>query len=172
MALNAAFSASQNPLSPNIIVLTDTSSGVDASVTQRRVYCLNAAGEWVVESGTTTDFEAWAYAESTVSLNLLTEATALSVRVDWLDVSDAVLYTVSETFCFAEYLKQFSYYLAQMIAVTPPIIGSTNYETNLGKLWTSITGAINAIEVNNDIACSQNNLDRGTYMKVNQQKFF
>lgn len=167
-----SFTAGQNPLSPNIITLTDTSTGSDSDVTVRRVYFINAAGEYVVESGTTTDYEVWPYADASISLDLLTEATALSIRVDWLDISGTVLYTVSETYCFAEYLKQFAYYLAQLIAMTPPIVGATNYETNLGKLWTSIWGAINAIEVQNDIACSQNNLDRGTYLKLHQNLFY
>ena len=168
--LSPAFTAGQNPNSPSIIVLTDTSSGSDVLVVSRKVYLTDSSGNPVVPAGTTTTYIVWPIADSSISINCLTSDMALSIRVDWLSVSDTALYTLTQQFCFPAFNQQFAYSLCQ--GLVPPITLNTNYSANLAALWTSIKGAISAIVENNDIISSQNCLNQGTYLRNNKNFFY
>ena len=170
MALSPSFTAGQNPNSPSTIVLTDTSTGTDVAVVGRRVYITDSAGNAVVPSGTTTSYVVWAIADTEISINCLTQDMALSIKVDWLDVSNTILYTLTQQFCFPAFNQQFAYSLCQ--GLVPPITLNTNYSSNLAALWTSIKGAINAVVENNDIQNSQNCLNQATYLQNNKNLFF
>ena len=172
MALSVSFTAGQTPSSPNLVGLVDTTTGTDAAVVSRRIYITDAGGNAVVPSGTTTAYIEWGNfpATTTISLNILTEDMALNIRVDWINISNAVLYSDENTFCFDEYLKQFAYELVQ--GLVPPVTLDTNYAENLAKLWVAIKGAENSVTFANDIQASQNCLNQGTYLKTYQQLFF
>lgn len=170
MPLSPAFTSGQNPNSPSVIVISDTSGGSDVLVTSRRVYLTDSVGNPVVPSGTTTAYVAWPIADSSVSIDCLTYDMALSIRVDWLNVSNVALYTLTQQFCFAAFNQQFAYSLCQ--GLVPPITLNTNYSANLAALWTSIKGSINAVVENNDIASSQNCLNQGTYLRNNKNLFY
>jgi hypothetical protein len=170
MSFSPSFQVGQNPLYPSTIVAVDTSSGSDVLITSRRIYVQNSLGNYLVPNGTTTDYTVWNIGDSEISLDILTEDTACEIRVDWLASDNSVLYTSSDTFCFADYNKQFAYSLCQ--GLTPPITLDTNYSNNLAALWTSIKGAENAVTGNNDIAASQNILNQGTYLRLNANLFF
>ena len=47
------FSVSQTLGEESIVTITDTSTGADAAITQRRVYLITSQGEYLVESGNT-----------------------------------------------------------------------------------------------------------------------
>jgi hypothetical protein len=81
MAISPNFTASQNSGTPNIITLTDTSTGSDGTIAKRRVYLLQSDGTYLVPAGTTTDYIDWIIIDSNISLNDLTQATALSITV-------------------------------------------------------------------------------------------
>lgn len=172
MAISPAFSVAQNVLYPNIIIATDDSTGSDGAISKRRIYCQDSEGNYLVPSGITTDYSEWAYADASISLNILTEDKALSVRTDWLNSSNVVLYTLTQQFCFPLYNQQFLYELVQLQGLTPSIPQDTNYDANLAILWTSVRGAINAVEIGSDIAASQASLNRGTYLRLNQNLYF
>ncbi|MEN6463266.1 MAG: hypothetical protein ABFC94_18090 [Syntrophomonas sp.] len=172
MALSPNFTCAQNVLYPNIIIAADTSTGSDGAISQRRIYCQDREGNYLVPSGTTTTYTQWAYVDSSISLNILTQDMALSIRVDWLNSSNVVLYTLTQQFCFPLYNQQFLYELVQLQGLTPSIPQDTNYDANLAILWTSVRGAINAVEVGDDISASQASLDRGTFLRLNQNLYF
>lgn len=171
MSLTAAFSASQTPLAPNIITLTDTSSGADGSLTSRRVYIQDASGNYIVPLGTTTNYVVWPIANVSISINCLTTDLAANVLVQWLTGS-TVTYSSNSNYCFAEYNKQFFYYLIQQQGLIPGIRQDANYDSNSALLWTSIRGAISAVETGNDIAASTNCLNIANNLRLNQSKFF
>jgi hypothetical protein len=50
------FTATQYISVPNLIVITDTSTGTDAAITSRRVYMRKSDGTYLVEEGTTTNY--------------------------------------------------------------------------------------------------------------------
>lgn len=173
MAYSAAtFTIAQSALAPNLVVATDTHTGTDAAVTQRRIYVANAFGEYLVPSGTTTDYTAWALVDTSISLNILSSDTATSITVQWLNVSNVVLYTTTEEFCLAEYGKQFFFYLFQQQSLMPGIVQDANYYNNLCQFWANVRGAITAVETGDDIASSQNALNRETLMQNNQTSYF
>lgn len=172
MPLTPNFSVSQTGLSPSVVTLTDDSTGGDVSVTQRRVYFQTSTGDYLVQSGTTTQYEPWSYADSSASFDILSTDQSLSITVQWLDVTDVVLYTLTQVFCFPQYNKNFFYFLIQNQALTPSILQDATYFSNIATYWMNIIGAINAIEIGADIAASQNCLNRATFMMQNQQDFF
>ena len=172
MSFTPSFACAQSPTSFNIVVVSDTSTGTDSNITQRRVYVENAFGSYLVPSGTTTDYTQWPISTSTINLNILTQSTACTITVEWLDSGDNVLYTSTSTFCFRYYLNAFGYYLSQLIAANPDILKDTNFFTNYATFWSLLKGAINAIEFAGDVANSQEQLNMATQMQNQENLFF
>ncbi len=172
MPLSPAFSASQSGLTPNIVTLTDESSGSDSNVSSRRVYFQRSNGTYVVSASTSTSYMSWSYADSSESFDILTEDLALAITVQWLDNTNTILYELTQLYCFPQYNKNFFYYLFQQQALSPIVVQDTSYYLNLATYWANIIGAIEAIEIGADIANSQNCLNRATYMMNNEAKYF
>lgn len=172
MAIVPAFTISQSALTPASVTANDTSTGSDAAISQRRIFFQTASGTYLVVSGTTTDYEAWSYADSSETFQVLEEDSAVSVTVQWLNSSNVILYTLTQVFCLSQFNKQFFYYLVQQQALTPSILQDSNYAANMAVYWTNITGAIQAIEIGADVSASQNCLNRATNMMNEQAKYF
>jgi len=172
MALTPAFTISQSPLTPSLVTATDTSTGSDVAVTQRRIYFQTTAGTYLVETGTTTDYEAWALIDTSDTWDILLTDYALSITVQWLNVSNTVLYTLSQVFCLEEYNKQFLVYLGQLLALSPSVIQDVNYSNNLATFWSYVQYASSEVTIAGDIANSQNLLDKASFMRANETKFF
>lgn len=172
MSFTPSFTIGQNPLTPSIVVATDTSVGSDILITVRRIFIQDAAGNYLVPSGTTTNYVVWPLVNTAISLNILTQNTAISATTQWLDVSGSVLYTDSESASLNNYGKQFLYQLVCQNADTPTIPADTNYDFNTAVLWTCVLGGTNAIFVNNDVSASQNASNRATYLQLNQSLFY
>jgi hypothetical protein len=172
MSFTQNFSVAQTALNPSLVIANDISTGVDAAIAQRRIYFKNSQGEYVVPVGTTTDYVEWVLVNNPINVDLLTKDQALEVRVDWLSAGGTVLYTLTQKYCFSQYNKQFLYYLIQLQSLTFNVIQDTNYWGNVALLWTNIIGAINAVEIADDIYSSQVCLDRATFLASNQEKFF
>lgn len=172
MSLNPNFTIGQNPLQPNIVVANDTSTGSDVAITQRRIFVQDTQNNYLVPAGTTTQYTQWAIGSGTISLNILTKDIAASITVQWLDINNTVLYTLTYQFCFPLFTKQFLYYLVQLQGLTPTIPIDTNYNANIAILWSNILGAMNAVTINSDIFASQAALNRAYTMIVNQSKYF
>lgn len=172
MPLTTAFTISQSALNPALITATNTATGTDVAVTQLRILFQTAQGTYLVESGVTTDYNAWVLANASQSFDVLTTDKALSITVQWLSVANAVLYTLTQVYCLPQYNKNFYYELIQAQATTPGILQDANYFSNLSIYWMNITGAIQAIEIGADVAASQNCLDRATEMMQNQSNYF
>lgn len=162
MAFSANFTAAQSPLTPAVVVLADTSTGSDVLIISRRIYITDFEGNPVVPNGTSTDYIDWPLAQSSINLTILQRDMALTITVKWLDVSNNPLYTLTQVFCFSIYTKQFLYMLVegQSGLINPVITSDTNYDFNLGILWTAINGAMNAIELAADVQASQSCLNR------------
>jgi hypothetical protein len=172
MPFSPSFTVSQNPTNPGYIVLTDTSTDTDASIVSRRITIKDSEGNYIVTSGTTTNYMVWGLGTNPISLNVLTQDTAANVKVEWLYAGNVVQYTTNANYCFTQYNKQFLYYLIQLQSLNYNIIQDTNYWGNVGIFWTNITGAINSVEIGNDIVAAQVCLNRATNMAANQSKYF
>ena len=172
MPLSPAFTVSQGAATPANVTFEDTSTGSDAAVTQRRIYITDNDGEVIVPSGTSTDYIAWALGTNPIEVqDLLSNDLAVHIIIQWLDVSNAVLYDDENDFCLREFNIQNFIYLIQNQALTPGIVQDTNYFSNLSQYWINIVGANTMVEDANDLSASQNCLNRATAM-LNDQTFY
>jgi len=167
-----SISVSQSALTPNELTITDDSTGSDAAISVRRVYIQTAQGTYLVETGTTTDYEVWLYADSSITLDVLTEDQCVNIIVQWLNSSNVVLYSYENQYALSEYNKQFLVYLVAAQGLTPGIVQDANYSGNIAIFWTNIIAGINQVEFAADIAGGQNCFNRATYMRINQNDFF
>ena len=175
MALTANFSTSQTPGSPGDIIFTDTSTGSDGSVTQRRIYIQSAAGTFLVESGTTTDYEVWGDFPSTTTITLsdvISKDYGCRVVVQWLNVGGTVLYDKTQYIGFTAYNEDFDYELTQTVAGNPLLISDNNFWGNKSTLRGYIDSGNNAITRNSDTAAAQQCYELATNMRTNSQYFF
>ena len=172
MPLTPHILVEQSAIAPQNVILVDDSTGSDGAITQRRVYVQTSTGTYLVQSGTTTDYTTWAYANATVTLNILTEDTAVYIVVQWLNVANEVLYTFNDYYCLEEYNKQFAVYLGQQQSVSPGILQDTNYATNMAVFWMYIVYAEAMVTIAADISNSQNLLNKATFMRQNETDFF
>lgn len=171
MSLTASFSVAQVAGLAGSMLLTDTSSGSDGSITSRRVYIQTSQGDYLVTDGVTTQYNLWSYAASTIALAVLDKDYAVSIRVDWM-AGDSVLYSVTEICVFTQYNKSFFYTLTQNQTASPNIVNDTTYYNNKAILWAEIIGAENAISYASDMYSAQGCLDRATNMRLNESLYF
>lgn len=173
MPLTPSFSVSQSAATPANVTFTDDSSGSDVLVTQRRIYVTDSNGDAVVPSGTSTSYIQWALATNPIEVeDLLTEDLAVSVTVQWLNVSNVVLYDLTQVFCLREFNIQNFIYLVQQQALSPGVVQDTNYFSNLCQYWINIEGANTMVVEAEDLAGSQSCLNRAIQMLNNETFYF
>lgn len=172
MALTPSIAVSQSALTPSIITVLDNSTGTDAAITQRRIYVQTAIGTYLVESGTTTDYTQWSILDSSIELDILQQDECVNITVQWLSISNSVLYTYVNQYALSEYNKQFLVYLVSAQGLTPGIVQDANYSGNMAIFWTNIVAGINQVEFAADIQGGQNCFSRATEMRLNQSLYF
>lgn len=172
MALTVSISVSQNNGLPNVINLTDTSTGSDPGITERRVYLYTSANTTLVPSGTTTAYVVWPIADSTIALDVLPRDMSLMIIVQWL-TGATVTYTYTNYYQFPAYTKQFLYNLTVTQQLTnPDITKDTQYLFSKFQLYTYVKDAANAIEEGPDISKAQLAFDLAYQMMTNSNFFF
>ena len=172
MSFAASIAVSQNILSPMALTILDDSTGTDAAIVTRHVFLETAMGTFLVPSGITTDYNNWPEPDATISLAVLDQDYALNIRVNWLDINGATLYTFQQVYAFTLYSQQFFYYLTQQQAAGNANLQDTNYFTNKSKLFLFITSANNAVQYASDIYAGQECLDSAAFMIENQNLYF
>ena len=172
MAFTPSFTASQTIGNPSIIILTDTSTGSDAAITQRRVYLQKDDGTYLVPVGVTDNFIVWPYADSTISLNVLSVDMALNIKVEWNDEFGDVINQTTNLELFTLYSEQFLYNLTQSQSSQPNVTADSDYYANKMALRVEIDSATNAIVYGSDIQNAQSCLNRAAYLIANSNLFF
>ena len=172
MAFVPSISVSQLAATPNIVSVTDDSTGSDIAIVSRVIYVQTASGSYLVPSGTTTDFTAWALVLTTIPLDILTQDECVNIITNWLDINGTTLYTYENQYPLAEYNKQFLAYLVAAQGLTPGIVQDSNYSGNIAIFWTNIIAGINSVTDGDSIAAAQNCFNRATFMRLNQSDFF
>ena len=169
--MSASILVSQSASTPSSLTVTDNSTGLSGTITQRRVYVSNAYGEFLTGNGV-VNYTEWALAEASIVLDILTEDIGALIKVEWLNVSNVVVDEVENTYPLAEYNQQFLYYLLGLQGLTPGVYQDSNYSGNIAIFWTNIIAGINAVEYGNDIAACQNCFNRATQMRLEQNFYF
>jgi hypothetical protein len=137
--------------------LTDTSTGSDGAIASRRIYNQTSIGTYIVPTGTITDYIPFPLSDgSSISVTeMLTVDYALSITVQWLDASNNVLYTLTQSFCFVGNDEQFMYGIVQGVSANNSILQNRNFILNCFRLAMFTTYAQKAVETGNDIYSSQ-----------------
>lgn len=169
--MSPAFTVSQSAITPQNFTVTDTSSGSLGTITQRRIYVQDAYGNYLTGNGT-VNYDEWILANSTITLDVLTEDLAVDILVEWLNVSDVIVNSLDNTYPLSEFNKQFFYYLIQNLGLKPETYQDTNYSGNLSIFWANVVAGINAVTYGNDIAAAQNCFSRATFMRLNENIYF
>lgn len=172
MPLSPNFTASQNSGTPNLIFLTDTSTGSDGTITKRRIYLLQSNGTYLVPTGTVTNYIEWALVDVTTSLNVLIQDTALSITVQWLSASNVVVANKTTSFAFTAYNETFYYGLTESQVANANLTASTNWYQTKMILRVELDSAYQAISFASDIFSAQAALNRATFISTNQSYFF
>ena len=172
MPISPSFTASQNSGTPNLIFLTDTSTGSDVTITKRRIYLLQSNGTYLVPAGTNTDYIEWALIDTTISLNVLIQDTALSITVQWLTAGNVEVASVTTSFAFTAYNETFYYGLTESQVANANLTASTNWYQTKMILRVELDSAYQAISFASDIFSAQAALNRATFISTNQSYFF
>lgn len=151
--------------------ITDTSIGTDANIVSRRVCCQLYDGSYLVPAGITTNYTPFPIvnlAGDTLSLAILNQDYALSIKVEWWGIS-SVLYSKTALYGFPAYSQQFLYYLTQQQAAAyPAIIQDTNYYNNKFILFQLVNSGNNAVDSGGDIYSAQICYDAAAQMIANK----
>ena len=176
MPITANFSTTQSVGAPSVIDFSDTSTGSDVTATQRRIYLVNAQGNYVVPSGTGTDYVNFPLSEGAdISIDCLAQDSALWITLQYLDINNVVVASKTLLKGFSLYNETFYYSLTQAQAtqsVPPNILQDTMYLQNKSALRVFLDSAANAITYGQDITTAQNMYDAATYLTTNEQMFF
>lgn len=169
MAFTPNFSVSQNSGTPSYLNFTDTSTGSDVSIVSRRIYMLQSDGTYLVPDGNSTDYVIWAIASSTISLDVLSQDTALTITVNWVDISGNTVETKTTSYGFQAFGETFYYGLTQNeVPITNPNVTlSTNYYQNKMLLRVFLDSAEQAVSFASDIYAAQVAYDSETFLIAN-----
>jgi len=170
--LTVSFTSAQPVGEPSVVTITDTSTGSDAAVTQRRVYLAKDDGTFLVPEGTSTEYIQWPYADSSIDIDALDKDYALLITVQWLNVSNVVLYDLSDNVGFTSYNEDFDYQLTQMLSGNPILINDANFYQSKSDLRTDIDSGDKAILRASDIYGAQQCYDRATNARLLSQYYF
>jgi hypothetical protein len=170
MAFVPSFVAIQPFGTPNLIEITDTSTGSDSNIVTRRVYIRKADGSYLANG------IEWNYPDASITLDVLTKDTACEITVEWLDDypnnNPTILYNKVILYGFTEYSEMFDYGLTQMMTANPLLINDNDFFPHKSDLRTSIDSGNQAIIYAQDLYAAQQCYDRATNLRLSSQYYF
>lgn len=173
MALTPNFTANQLSSDPSSLLFTDTSTGTDGTIVNRRIYVKLANGNYLTSGGvsTTAAYDNWTYSDLTITLSLLPRSESPTITIEFWN-STALVYTITKDFCFdfGDYI--FGLGLTMMQVANNNIVQDYDWYANKMKLIVNTQDAETAILYNDDILLSQNSLDRNWFMIQKQSTYW
>jgi hypothetical protein len=162
---------------PNLIEITDTSTGSDTRISTRRIYIRKADGSYIVEDGNTNDYIDWAYPNTSITLDVLKKDVAVEITVQWVYINPftyypTIIYSKVTIYGFTEYNEMFDYGLTQMLSANPLLINDNDFFPNKSNLRTSIDSGNQAITYAQDLYAAQQCYDRATNLRLSSQYYF
>lgn len=174
MAFTGAFTVTQN--SESTITLTDSSTGSDATITERRIYIYKWDNTTIVPDGTDTDYIVWDISDTTKTLDdIFSRDYAVNIEVDWITATPDPANTYTETvlYDFYWYTMLFLCSLtAEQQARNPDIFAERNFMFNKFQLYTYVLDSQNAVSLMTNIYLAQRSLDKAYEMMQNQSTYF
>jgi hypothetical protein len=167
MALIPNFSISQVSGLPSKVTLTDTSTGSDGAITQRRVYLRKPDGTFLVPSGVSTEYIPWPYADSTITIDALDTDYGLDAITQWLDVSNTVLYDKTIPAGLTLYNETYNYGLTRMFSANPLLINDDDFFGRMSSVRTIVDSGNQAISFAEDIFAAQQCYNYGSSIRIN-----
>lgn len=166
------FSISQS-LDASKITFTDTSTGTDASVTDRRIFLQKVDGTYLVPFGVLTSYIDFPLsAGATQTTQVLSIDYSLNITINWVSITGATLYTKTQLYTFDQFAKNFAYYLLQLQAASPSLANVDNFWQTCMRLYVDIFNAESALTQGADQFSSQTALNDSNYLVANQNVFF
>lgn len=167
------FTTSESLASPNLITFTDVSIGVDNTLTNRKIYCRLANGNWLTTAGesTTIAYENWSYSDTSITLDLISQSTTSSVTVEWLNGS-TVVYDKTELIEWDLYDYLFAFELIQSQTATPGIIQDSSYYSNFFQFITNLWASEASVTYGSDLYSSQAALNKNQNLINNSDLYF
>lgn len=167
-----SFTVTQSAGEESTITITNVVSGTDVAVTQRRVYLQTDSGDFLVPDGVATEYNQWALADSSIDIDCLDKDYGLRIVVQWLNVSDVVLYDATQYVGVTLYNESFDYLLTQLMTANSVLIGDNNFFPNKELLRTYIDGGNQAISFADDLYNAQLCYDKATALRLSSQYYF
>lgn len=171
MAFIASATASQTEGVPNKINFLDTSIGSDGAIVSRRIFIRGSDGNFIVQLGTSTQYEVWSIASLSIILTLLSKDISAAITIQWLDGSNVVLYDYSFNQGFTLFNETFDYQLTQRLTGNTLLINDNDFFPLKSQLRVAIDSGNQAI-LKGDIFGAQQCYDIGTNLRVNSQYYF
>lgn len=173
MALTTpSFTTAQDLSNPNLITFTDSSTGVDATITTRYIFVQLADGTYLVPAGTTTNYIVWDYANANKVVDLLSKSQAVTVTVNWYaNVNNAPVYTIVQNTEWGLFDYLYLFEMLQTQTSNPSIINSSDFYDNTLKMIVNLFQAENSITKMSDVYSSQAAFDRNLYLMRFQNQF-
>lgn len=171
MALSPAFTLGSVNTGATIdstaIILTDSSTGSDGAIASRQILLYNVQNALIVPA------IAWAYpTPNPFTINPLTTDIALSITINWLDSSGAVLYTASQIAAFTGFGEQFYYNLTQTESSSPGILQDVNYQSYRTTLRNYLDAAVQSISIGQNLGNAQAMILKENYLVANSNLFY
>jgi hypothetical protein len=174
MAFQGAFTVTQN--TESTITLTDSSTGSDPTITERRIYIFKYDGTTIVPDGTTTDYIVWALADTSITLeDIFSRDYAVNIEVDWVSSNPDPNNTYTETILYDFYWYAMLFLCdltANIQARNPSIFAERNFMFNKFQCYTYILDSQNAVSLMTNIYDAQRSLDKAYEMIQNQSTYF
>jgi hypothetical protein len=172
MAIFPSFSVSQIVGFPSQIIITDTSTGTDGAIVGRRVYLKKEDGTFLVPVGTGTEYITWSILNLSITIDALDKDYSLVVIVQWLYVSNNILYDSSSLDGFTLFNHTFDYQTTQVLAGNQLLFNDNNFWWNKVKLLSYIKEGDDAIALASDQTTAQLCYDAATNLRTNSPYLF
>lgn len=174
MSFSASYTAVQQ-LNNSDILFTDTSTGSDTNLTERRIYPYKADGTLLLPTGNTSGYIVWPIANSTLTVSLLPKDYALSITVVWISSSplpSPSTYTATTLYGFTGYTNDFLYSLIQQITANQTLLNDSQFQLNMFYLGQEIKNCELAVSPKQSILNAQAALSRAQYLITNANRIF
>ncbi len=175
MAFNGDNTVQQ--LNEGSIQLTDTSTGSDVTITERRISLITYNPSiTLIPAGTATTYIVWPLADLSITLNdILPKDYALNVKVEWITQTPDPnsVYTKTGLYLFESYnMLELGGIITERMARDPNIVRDTDFITSFFAFYANIIGARISVGLLNDIFKAQYCLELATNMRIEDNIIF